>query len=526
MKRRLHLLVGVIGALVILMEVNGAFGGSPVTGNVIATVGLLTPLTESAPLSISTWLPDAPWGATYSASIQVTGGTPPYKFTKIGAYSTKFRLTAKRGQLTGITKNVTEGHSTIFRVLVQDSSASPPASKNVTLHLKVAPPTNVQTAYAYFVRTRHLTQAQAAGLIGNLQVESGNYMTPKKRQTRCKGVNCGRGIGQWDQSRWAKLVRLATSEGKTPWTLGVQLDFVWQELSSTTTLFYGKLSNTTPTTGKSFGKSRTGKLVLRWVPIYKKVVNKETGESTNEKQSVLSVLKTTCKDKMDTVSCSTTFLLQQYEKAGVPHLANRIAYATQILNYKATTPCSAGMGTTTTTTTLPTTTPTTPTPNPGPPKCVGVTCPEGNVRLDIYFFGDGDGTVTVTPPGRTYNSSVVGTFHVAVGATFVVVLRPQPAAGAYFDGFQSGGYCGSVPVTGYYVSYRCKVVATSTPQADEVAYPTITVGLDFDTCPPAGSYEDGQGGISQGADVCSGVSVLGVPTTPSQGGATTGGVVG
>jgi RHS repeat-associated protein len=88
----------------------------------------------------------------------------------------------------------------------------------------------VATAYAFF-EAHGLTSIQTAGVIGNLTWESEGF-NPAKYQD---GGGPGRGLAQWTygSSRWQGLVALAATEGKQWTDLGVQLDFIWQELNTT-----------------------------------------------------------------------------------------------------------------------------------------------------------------------------------------------------------------------------------------------------------------------------------------------------
>lgn len=89
---------------------------------------------------------------------------------------------------------------------------------------------NEATAFAYFME-KGLTAEQTAGVIGNLDQESG--MDPTIHQT---GGGAGRGIAQWSAGgRWDthagdNVVEFAA--GGDPYNLQVQLDFIWYELTS------------------------------------------------------------------------------------------------------------------------------------------------------------------------------------------------------------------------------------------------------------------------------------------------------
>lgn len=97
---------------------------------------------------------------------------------------------------------------------------------------------NVKTAFKFF-QDKGLTKKQAAGVVGNLIIESG--VNPKQYQ--CNGP--GRGIAQWEKgSRWdtnsgdnmiwyTKMAHQSSS-----WTLKAQLNFTWYELKKFP--YYGK----------------------------------------------------------------------------------------------------------------------------------------------------------------------------------------------------------------------------------------------------------------------------------------------
>jgi Phage tail lysozyme len=90
---------------------------------------------------------------------------------------------------------------------------------------------NDQTAYDYF-RGKGLTNFQAAGVVGNLDQESG--VDPTIAQ---QGGGPGRGIaqwsvgGRWDTSQGDNFVAFAAQEGQPTTSLSAQLDFVWYELT-------------------------------------------------------------------------------------------------------------------------------------------------------------------------------------------------------------------------------------------------------------------------------------------------------
>jgi hypothetical protein len=88
-----------------------------------------------------------------------------------------------------------------------------------------------RTAFNYFVR-KGLSPVQAAGIVGNLQQESG--INPLSVQ---RG-GPGRGIAQWLlHQRWDRtpndnLASFARQHGGSANSLNTQLDFIWYELTT------------------------------------------------------------------------------------------------------------------------------------------------------------------------------------------------------------------------------------------------------------------------------------------------------
>jgi hypothetical protein len=96
---------------------------------------------------------------------------------------------------------------------------------------------NAQKVFNYLTG-KGLTPTQAAGIMGNLQAESGFRSdiiqgggTAPEGYVPQNGV--GFGLAQWTfTGRQQPLVNLANSQGKPVTDLGVQLDYLWQELNS------------------------------------------------------------------------------------------------------------------------------------------------------------------------------------------------------------------------------------------------------------------------------------------------------
>ena len=134
---------------------------------------------------------------------------------------------------------------------------------------------NAQQAYNFFLG-KGLKDFMAAGILGNLAQESG--INPGSAQAG----GPGRGIAQWSVGgRWDTLVAWAKAQNRDPNSLATQLDFMWsQELNGT-----------------------------------------EAGS--------LAALKGT-----SNVTDATTVFEQQYERAGIPAMSNRIKFAQNILSSK------------------------------------------------------------------------------------------------------------------------------------------------------------------------------------------------
>jgi hypothetical protein len=103
---------------------------------------------------------------------------------------------------------------------------------NETLgHSESAVTANDKTAFDYFL-AKGLTNFQAAGIVGNLDQESG--MSP----TAVQPGGPGRGIAQWSVGgRWDtdtndNATAYASAQGQSVWSLSLQLDFIWYELTT------------------------------------------------------------------------------------------------------------------------------------------------------------------------------------------------------------------------------------------------------------------------------------------------------
>ncbi|SRR5258706_7231872 len=78
-----------------------------------------------------------------------------------------------------------------------------------------------------FLLSKGLRDFQVAAIVGNLQQESG--VDP---QVPPGDGGTAYGIAQWHDPRWSNLIAYATQTGRSPWSLDVQLEFLWHELQT------------------------------------------------------------------------------------------------------------------------------------------------------------------------------------------------------------------------------------------------------------------------------------------------------
>ena len=102
---------------------------------------------------------------------------------------------------------------------------------------------NDQQAFDYFVG-KGLEGFQAAGIVGNLDVESG--MNPAAVQSGGPGRGIAQWLagGRWDATSNDNAVAFASGAGMGVKTLALQLDFIWYELETFPAYGLAKLSQT------------------------------------------------------------------------------------------------------------------------------------------------------------------------------------------------------------------------------------------------------------------------------------------
>jgi hypothetical protein len=91
--------------------------------------------------------------------------------------------------------------------------------------------TNDQACYDYFVG-KGLTNFQAAGIVGNLDQESGTDPNAVQQGGPGRGIAQWSVGGRWDTDAGDNAVAYASQQGQSVWSLGLQLDFIWYELTN------------------------------------------------------------------------------------------------------------------------------------------------------------------------------------------------------------------------------------------------------------------------------------------------------
>lgn len=94
------------------------------------------------------------------------------------------------------------------------------------------PPTGDEQVDALrWFMSQGLSQVQAAGVVGNLVVESGANLDPRAAGDMQNGSPTSFGVAQWHNERWQALVNWAASKGLDPWQRTTQYAFYMAELN-------------------------------------------------------------------------------------------------------------------------------------------------------------------------------------------------------------------------------------------------------------------------------------------------------
>jgi hypothetical protein len=106
---------------------------------------------------------------------------------------------------------------------------------------------NDHAAYNYFVG-KGLTPFQAAGIVGNLDQESGDSPTAVQSPGPGRGLAQWSVGGRWDTDSNDNATWYANKTGQGVWTFQLQLDFIWYELTTFSGYGLAQLKATTNVT--------------------------------------------------------------------------------------------------------------------------------------------------------------------------------------------------------------------------------------------------------------------------------------
>lgn len=199
-------------------------------------------------------------------------------FSLLGNFVSSFASKAIKGFATG---NYDTDYSDVF-----SGTSSTSTSTGGDVASIDASSANAKNAWNYLTG-KGLSKAATAGILGNLQQESG--IDPSKKQY---GGGPGRGIAQWEEggTRYNNLVSFASQNGKEWNDLGAQLGFLYQELSTLPSAYWN---------GSATGMKNAG----------------ATGTSFSEFAN------------SSDITMATKQFEGAFERAGKPAMDKRIAYA-------------------------------------------------------------------------------------------------------------------------------------------------------------------------------------------------------
>lgn len=105
-----------------------------------------------------------------------------------------------------------------------------------------------------YMTTKNLTPIQTAGIMGNLQAESGFDPAINEKNPVVSGSRGGYGIAQWTGGRRVALENFAKDSGRDVSSLDLQLDYMWHEFQNGEKAAYEHLlkQTTVPNATQSF----------------------------------------------------------------------------------------------------------------------------------------------------------------------------------------------------------------------------------------------------------------------------------
>lgn len=106
------------------------------------------------------------------------------------------------------------------------SSNSSGSTPSTTTAKQVAGVSNKSKTWNFFAQ-QGFSASAIAGIMGNLHVESAGTFDPKIKQY---GGGPAKGLAQWEGDRWGRLTKWAKQNGKDPYALQTQLEYIMLEL--------------------------------------------------------------------------------------------------------------------------------------------------------------------------------------------------------------------------------------------------------------------------------------------------------
>jgi acid phosphatase len=188
-----------------------------------ATSAAVVITVDNPQLSITTTsLPSGQTQTSYSASLQATGGTPPYTWSVLtGQLPTSLSLSSSSGIITGIP---TVAGSFPFTIQVKDSAAGS-TSAGLSINIATAPPPTSPFGHVFIVAEEN---ANYTDVIGNPSMPYLNGLAKQYGLATHYYANIQSSIG--DYLMWTTGQILTTDGSQTPITFPVSVDNVVREL--------------------------------------------------------------------------------------------------------------------------------------------------------------------------------------------------------------------------------------------------------------------------------------------------------
>jgi hypothetical protein len=103
---------------------------------------------------------------------------------------------------------------------------------NRSLSQRLTAPNTTGQYVTNFFKNKGLPSHVAAGIAGNLEVESANFDPNVILGQRKGDSGLATGLAQWHPNRWKNIVKTAQQKGLNPYSLEGQLEGMWNELNT------------------------------------------------------------------------------------------------------------------------------------------------------------------------------------------------------------------------------------------------------------------------------------------------------